>query len=380
MVSCVSDCKVCHGMELPEEVLAHIFSFLPLLDKCNAFTVCRRWHNTMTYPSAWKHTEVRCDSEVGVPQRFSDFLPMVRHLKLSISVSNPANRRTGLWVLRQAFDGGEGRLQVLCVNCLGNPPLFYAGQDLLQGLLDALTDGSSLTELDLRGVPFTLSDAFVRGVAALCPALRSLFINNSSLVCGVVAETVRDVLKLCPGLSTMGLFQASLSQDVLQDLLLPQRPALKRLELRCERSLKYATPLRDHTWAEVRRRHPALAVDLELDHTLPELHVPAVLQPSIPVRQLRLLTWTWLLDEVRLVGRSYAITLEMLEVQTTPSPEFNDALITLATRCTRLREVHCYCVVSPEVVAAFQTHCPDLRRYTLKTRKEPHPWTCTTLR
>ncbi|XP_036441811.1 F-box/LRR-repeat protein 8 isoform X1 [Colossoma macropomum] len=367
-------------MELPEEILAYIFSFLSLRDKYNAFTVCKTWSNTMTYPSAWTHTEVRCDSEASVPQSFSAFLPLVRHLKLSVSVTEAASRKTGLWVLRQAFSGGDGRLQVLCVNCLGNPPLFYAGHDLLQGLVDVLTDGSSLMELDLRGVPFTLSDAFVKGVAALCPALRCLFINNNSLVCGVVAETVREVLKLCPALNTIGLFQASLSQDVFQDLLSPQRTALKRLELRCERSLKYATPIRDQMWAEVRRRHPVLVVDLELDHTLPELHVPAVLQPSIPVRQLRLLTWTWLLDEVRLVGQSYANTLEALEVQTTPSPELNDALVTLATQCTRLQEVHCYCVVSPEVITAFRTHCPDLRRYTLKTRKEQHPWTYTTLR
>ncbi|XP_066503575.1 F-box/LRR-repeat protein 8 [Hoplias malabaricus] len=367
-------------MDLPEEILAHIFSFLPLKDKYNAFCVCKTWSSIMEYPSVWAHTEVRCESEASIPQGFSTFLPLIRHLRLSVCVDEAGARKIGLWVLRQAFAGGDGRLQALCVNCLSTPPLFYAGQDLLQGLLDVLTNGSSLTELDLRGIPFTLSDAFVKGVASLCPALRSLFINNKSLVCGVVAGTVREVLKLCPVLNTIGLFQASLSQDVFEELLLPQRPPLKRLELRCERSLKYATPLTDQIWAKVRQRHPALAVDLELDHTLPELHVPAVLQPSIPVRQLHLLTWTWLLDEVRLVGHSYANTLEALEVQTTPSKELNDALVYLAKQCTRLREVHCYCVVSPEVITAFRTYCPQLCRYTLKTRKEPHPWTYTILK
>uniref|UniRef100_A0A673NBP8 F-box domain-containing protein n=3 Tax=Sinocyclocheilus rhinocerous TaxID=307959 RepID=A0A673NBP8_9TELE len=46
-------------MDLPEEILAHIFSFLPLQDKCNAFTVCKDWSNIMTHPSSWKDTEVR---------------------------------------------------------------------------------------------------------------------------------------------------------------------------------------------------------------------------------------------------------------------------------------------------------------------------------
>ncbi|XP_053491223.1 F-box/LRR-repeat protein 8 isoform X2 [Ictalurus furcatus] len=367
-------------MELPEEILAHIFSFLPLKDKGNAFQVCKTWSNSLTCSSAWTHTEIRCESEDCVPQRFSDLLPCIRHLKLIVSVTESAHRETGLWVLQQVLSRGDGRLRRLCISCLGNPPLFYAGQDLLQGLVDVLTNGSSLMVLDLRGVPFTLSDSFVKSVATLCPALRSLFINNSSLVCGVVSETIRDVLKRCPALNTIGLFQASVSHDVLRDLLQPQRTELKLLELRCERSLKYVTPLCDQVWEDMRRRHPGLRVDLELDHTLPELQVPSVLQPSIPVRELRLHTWTWLLDEIRIVAQSYAGTLEVLELQTTASPELNTALVDLATQCTKLREVHCYCVVSQNVIEAFRSLCPDLHRYTLKTRKERHPWSCTTLR
>lgn len=323
---------------------------------------------------------IRCESGVCVPQRFCDLLPCVRHLKLIVSMDDPAHRKNGLWVLQQVLVRGDGRLRGLCVSCLENSPLFYAGQDLLQGLVDVLTNGSSLTELDLRGVPFTLSDSFVKSVAALCPTLRSLFINNSSLVCGVVSETIRDVLKCCPALNTIGLFQASVSHDVLRDLLQPQRTELKLLELRCERALKYVTPLCDQIWADVRHRHPGLRVDLELDHTLPELQVPSVLQPSIPVRQLRLHTWTCLLDEIRIVAQSYAGTLEVIELQTTASPELNTALVALAAQCTKLHEVHCYCVVSQNVIEAFCSLCPDLHRYTLKTRKELHPWTCTTLR
>ncbi|KAI7814052.1 F-box/LRR-repeat protein 8 [Triplophysa rosa] len=367
-------------MDLPEEILAHIFSFLPLHDKCNAFTVCKAWSNTMTHPSSWKDTEVRCESGNSLPERFSDLLPLVRNLKLSMSLTDPANRKTGLCVLRQAVAGGEGQLEALSICCVGNPPLFYAGQDLQQGLVDILTNGSSLTVLDLRGVPFTLNDSFIRSVSMLCPALKSLYINNHSLVCGVNAETLRQALKCCPSLTVLGVFQASLSEDVLKDLMLPQRPALNKLELRCERSLKYTPPLCDQIWSEVKRRHPYLWVELELDHTLPELHVPGVLQPSIPVRCLRLLTWTLLLDEVHLVQRSYANTLEVLELQTPPSPELNSALVSLAKQCVKLREVHCFCVVSQEVITAFITHCPNLSKYTLKIYKEPHPWTCTKLK
>ncbi|XP_052000675.1 F-box/LRR-repeat protein 8-like [Xyrauchen texanus] len=367
-------------MDLPEEILAHIFSFLPLQDKCNAFTVCKAWSYICSHPSSWKDTEVRCESGTSVPERFSALLPLVRNLKLSMSLTDPANRISGLWVLRQAVAKGDGRLEGLSICCVGNTPLFYAGQDLQQGLVDILTNGSSLTVLDLKGVPFTLSDSFVRSVAMLCPALRSLYINNHSLVCGVNGETLRQVLKYCRSLNVLGVFQASLSHDVLKDLLLPERPALKALKLRCERSLKYTPPLCDQIWSELKLRHPHLWVELELDHTLPELHVPGVLQPSIPVRCLHLLTWTLLLDEVHLVGQSYANTLELLELQTPASSELNSALISLAKQCVKLREVHCYCVVSQEVITAFIMHCPNLCKYTLKIHKEPHPWACIKLK
>ncbi|KAK7176554.1 hypothetical protein R3I93_000701 [Phoxinus phoxinus] len=334
----------------------------------------------MTHPSSWKDTEVRCESGTSVPERYSALLSLVRNLKLIMSLTDPANRKTALWVLRQAIARGDGRLQGLSICCVGNTPLFYAGQDLQQGLVDILTNGTSLTLLDLKGVPFTLSDSFVRSVAMLCPALRSLYVNNHSLVCGVNAETLRQVLKSCRSLNILGVFQASLSQDVFKDLMLPERPALKKLELRCERSLKYTLPLCDQIWLELKLRHPRLWVELELDHTLPELHVPGVLQPSIPVRCLRLLTWTLLLNEVRIVGQSYATTLEFLELQTTASSELNYVLIALAKQCIKLQEVHCYCVVSQEVITAFITNCPNLYRYTLKTHKEAHPWTCTKLK
>ncbi|XP_067255674.1 F-box/LRR-repeat protein 8 isoform X2 [Chanodichthys erythropterus] len=322
----------------------------------------------------------RCESGTSVPDGYSAFLPLVRNLKLTMGLIDPANRKTALWVLRQAVARGDGRLEGLSICCVGNTPLFYAGQDLQQGLVDILTNGSSLTMLDLKGVPFTLSDSFVRSVAMLCPALLSLYINNHSLVCGVNAETLRQVLKCCRSLNVLGVFQASLSQDVFKDLMLPERPALKKLELRCERSLKYTLPFCDQIWVELKLRHPHLWVELELDHTLPELHFSGVLQPSIPVRCLRLLTFTLLLDVVQIVGQSYANTLEVLELQTTASPELNSALIALAKQCVNLQEFHCYCVVSQEVITALITNCPNLKRYTLKTHKEPHPWTCTKLK
>ncbi|KAG7468668.1 hypothetical protein MATL_G00145520 [Megalops atlanticus] len=316
-------------------------------------------------------------------QQFCRLLRMVKRLKISVrQLKEAASRDMAVRVLKHATVR-DNHLSALCLSCTGEFPLFYAGDDILRGVEAVLQDedsGLSLREVDLRDMPFTLSDALVRSLAQRSPGLRSLYINNQTLVCNVTPDTVREVLASCPGLRTLGVFYASLSEEVLAELLCPQRPPFALLELFCERSDKYVSTVSDELWVALRERHPVLAVNVVLNHTLPAKKFLKILQPSLPVRELELLTYTYLVDEVRFAAASYSGTLEKLVLQTTSSPELDAALVGVAECCSRLREVHCYCVVSRDVVRAFLTHCSQLWRYTLKTQKEKHPWTCTVLK
>ncbi|XP_055779320.1 F-box/LRR-repeat protein 8 [Salvelinus fontinalis] len=374
-------------MEFPEEVLAHIFSYLSVKERDSASAVCRRWSQSMSHPRVWRYTEIRCETgeqEDPALQHFSSLLPLVRHLKITVSsLSDPANRSAALSVLRLAT---SGPLRTLILSCSGGVPLFYSGHDLEEGLEAALTaapehvGGAFLSHLDLRGVPFTLSQSLVRVLARQSPNLRSLLVNNQTLVCKVEPEAVVEVLGLCPLLNTLGLFYTSLSQKVVDELLLPQRCPLLAMELYCERFAKYIPSLEDSVWAGLKHRHPGLKVSLILDHTLPMDHFSSVLQPSVPLQHLELLTFTDLVQQTHLVTQSYSHALETIILQTTSSPELDAALRSLAAACSLLREVHCYCVVSCDVIRTFKDCCPLLWRYTLKTRKEPHPWRCTVIK
>ncbi|KAJ8271899.1 hypothetical protein COCON_G00107580 [Conger conger] len=373
-------------MEFPEEVLAHIFSYLPLWDRYSASLVCKAWSQTMTHPFVWYYTEVRCESGAegrGLPQ-FRRLLKLVRHLKISIRhPKEEAGRSMAVRALSYTT-ASESRLSALCVSCTGDFPLFYSGEDILQGIRAVFLNedsGLSLREVDLREMPFTLNDSLVLNVARRSPGLRRLFVNNKTLVCNVTAETVRQVLALCPRLCALGAFYASLSEEVLGELLRPGRAPFSLLELFCERSDKYAHMVSDRFWEALRARHPALAVNVVLNHTLPAKMFLKILQPSLPVRELELITFTSLVTELDFAAGHYSDTLERLVLQTSaPGGQLDPALLVVAERCGRLREVHCYCVVSLRVVAAFLQHCPHLWRYTLKTTKEPHPWTCTVLK
>ncbi|XP_064191492.1 F-box/LRR-repeat protein 8 [Anguilla rostrata] len=373
-------------MEFPEEVLAHIFSYLPLWDRYSASLVCKAWSQTMTHPFVWYYTEVRCESGAeahGLPQ-FCQFLRLARHLKISIRHPKEESGR-GMAVRALGHAAGAGsRLSALRISCTGEFPLFYSGEDVLQGIRAAFLSeagGLSLREVDLREMPFTLNDSLVLDVARRSPGLRRLFINNKTLVCNVTTETLREVLGLCPQLCALGAFYASLSEEVLGELLRPGRAPFSLLELYCERSDKYAHVISDRFWEALRRRHPSLAVNVVLNHTLPARMFLKILQPSLPVRDLDLVTFTDLANELAFAAGNYGDTLERLVLQTSaPGGGLDSALVGVAERCARLREVHCYCVVSPRVIAAFLERCPHLWRYTLKTTKERHPWTCTVLK
>lgn len=210
--------------ELPEEVLALIFRHLPLRDRAAAARVCRAWAAAATCSSVWHNTNISCDFEredMLLPY-LSACLDHVHNLRLEFEPLRESSRRAAKELLI-ALAGRSTGLRGLRLECRGEKPFFDAGRDVLDAVHSICRAAHALRHLDLRRLPFTLDDALVLQVARGCPELRSLFLNNSTLVSSVGPGSVLYLLEACPRLSVLGLHLASLSHTALEALAAPDR-------------------------------------------------------------------------------------------------------------------------------------------------------------
>lgn len=315
-----------------------------------------------------------------LPPYLSSCLDHIRNLRLEYEPSKKPSRRTATELLT-ALANRAPRLLGLRLECRGEKPLFDAGRDVLGAVHAVCGAAHQLRHLDLRHLPYTLEDTLVLKAAGSCPELRSLFLDNYALVNSVQPASVLKLLEACPHLRALGLHLASMSRAALELLAAPHRAPFALLALRCAcPEDARASPLPDEAWATLSCRHPGLEVELELEPVLPDEAVTRILQPAVPVTVLRLNLSGDTVGPVRFAARHYAETLRALEVRASASSELHTALEELAARCAGLREIHCFCVVRPSVLDAFRAHCPRLRSYTLKLKREPHPWQPTLVR
>ncbi|XP_021112566.1 F-box/LRR-repeat protein 8 isoform X2 [Heterocephalus glaber] len=315
-----------------------------------------------------------------LPSYLYTYLDYVHNLRLEYEPSRKMSRRVATELLIALADRAP-RLRGLRLECRGEKPLFDAGRDILDAVHTVCRNACELRHLNLRCLPFTLDDKLVQQVARGCPQLRSIFLDNHTLVDSVRPSSVLELLEACPHLRALGLHLASLSCAVLQVLAAPGRAPFGLLALQCScPEDARASPVPNESWAALRCRHPGLAVELELEPVLPADCVTRVLQPAVPVTVLRLNLSGDSVGPVYFVAHHYATTLRVLEVRTSASLELDAALQELAARCSGLHEIHCFCVVKPSVLGAFRAHCPHLRSYTLKLKSEPHPWQPTLLK
>lgn len=367
--------------QLPDHVLVAVFSYLAYPDRARAARSCQTWNEVFSSPYLWEHftfwfytprqaRALKCLESHGC------------HLKsvlIELDQSVEGNRDNACKVLEELAQQKERRLKFLKVKFAGENPCFYAGKEFITALMqlfgpppEKVRMVHQLQEVDLSGLTVGYGDQVLNELSANHSQLQNLNIQNNVLVCQVTPECMIRLVQRCRKLKKLSIFKYSASEDMLLALTEEDRVPLEHLSLACRREEKYGKGIGSDMWSAVVKKLPNLRVTLYFDHTCPLLKVGEVMKPEVPVSILRLETFTYIYDEVRLATAYYKNTLEKMVLQTPlsrNSPELNAALLELSQACHKLKALHVYCVLEKDTIDKILADHPEMqltKSYTLK--------------
>lgn len=364
---------------LPDDVLVQILSYLPMKDRFNASLTCRAWTEAFDAPLLWQHITFwfflpsHGKTIAGIDKHGKYF----KRVYVGCNQSIKENRENACAVLEKLSAIDRRKLTSLKIDFTGENPLFYSGREFLDSLSIlfgpsgmGLEPPVSLLQVDLSGISVAYDDHVIDLLSLNNKELRSLNIQNNIIVCKVTPNCILRLVQRCRKLRDLRVFHCSISDDILRALAEDDRENIDNLSLICRREEKYGHDLTAEAWTVLTRKIPTLRVTLGFDHTCPFNLIPVIMKPEIPVRTLRLETFTRIYEEVNMAAAYYKNTLQKLVLQTRNSVALEDALLNVAKKCLLLRSLLVYCVVRQETIdEIFRLH-PDMRErgtYILKS-------------
>ena len=375
---------------LPHHVLVAIFSYLGRNDQYMAAQSCKAWSEVFSSPYLWTSFAF-CFDKKPKDERLVRCIDTngkyFKRVYIELNQSEVENRENACAVLAKLTALPERRLQKLTIAFTGENPLFYAGKEFVEALKALFGPPptecrmiSYLTDIDLRRLKVSYDDDLFNVLSANNPHLERLNIQNQVLICKVSPTCILRLVQRCRKLKELSLYNCSISEDILLALTEDDRIPLEHLALICRREEKYIKDIEGDVWKAVTAKLPELRVTLSFDHTCPLHKVSELMKPEVPIRELRLETFTYIYEEIRIAASYYKTILEKVVINTPMSrnsPEFNESLMKLATQCTKLRSLHVFCVLEKDTVETILALHPDMHErkcYTLKYEQEPHPW------
>ncbi|XP_060063106.1 F-box/LRR-repeat protein 21-like [Ylistrum balloti] len=378
---------------LPDHIVVRILLHLDLADRYKASLVCQSWQACFQQPCMWRYFHFRFLSTVNHNTDnifdYNQFLAKhghhVRSVKLTLDQSEEENRHYACRVIESLATTAGRQLTAICVTFTGENPLFYAGAEFVAALkmLFGPTPPtispplSQIVHVDLSGLTAAYDDSVFTILADNHPNLQSLNILNRMLICKVSPSAVLHLVDKCRKLTDLMAYHCSLSDDILACFAESDRTPVEHLGIVCRREEKYNKTLTSEVWQDLVTAVPNLRVSLGFDHTCPFNRIKELMQPEIPVRELRLETFTRIFEEVNIATAYYSPTLEKIVLQTRNSDELGAALLNLARDCKLLKSMYVYCVLKKEVVEEILVSSPLLKEhkdYILKWKADPEPW------
>lgn len=373
---------------IPDHIIINVFRYLSLSDRYHASLVCKTWQQCFHSQYLWRKFIFNLNQDNAQFKNFSDCVVNHGHhfrdVTIQLFQKHVEKRKCAVDVINLLCKVNQSKLQKFAIFFTGENPLFYAGLEFVMALstffgpfAQELWPRQSLVEVNLSGLQADFDDSLIDQLSENHCDIEHLNLLNRMLVCKVSSDCILRLVKRCKKLRDLRLYHKGLSDEVLETLAEEGRKPIKYLAIGCRRELKYESDLSSEAWHKLVSACPEFRVSLHFDHTAPLTKVIDVLKPEIPLKQLRLETFTILIDEIKNVSSFYSDTLETLVVQTRGSYELGAALLDLAHCCKKLTCLKVYCVLDKTVVDGILEELPNLKKtgnYILKSEMEPEPW------
>ncbi|XP_063440407.1 F-box/LRR-repeat protein 8-like [Mytilus trossulus] len=374
--------------QIPDHIIVNVFGYLSLSERYYASLVCKSWQQCFHSQYLWRTFEFNLNKDNAEFRNFADCVVQhgrhFRDVSIYLYQKDAEKRKCAVEIINLLCKVRQGKLNKFGIYFTGENPLFYAGLEFVEALKtffgyipDELSPRHSLVEVNLSGLQAAFDDSLIDELSKNHPEIESLNLFNRILVCKVTPDCILRLVKRCQKLQDLRVYHTSLSDEILETLAEDDRSPIQYLAIGCRRELKYESDLTSNAWAKLVAKIPEFRVSLHFDHTVPQVKVADVFKPEIPLKQLRLETFSILIDEIKTVSRFYCDTLETLILQTRNSYELGVALLDLAHTCKQLTCLKVYCILDKEVVQGIHAELPQLREkgnYILKSEMVPEPW------
>lgn len=365
---------------LPVHVLANIFSNLSYKDRFKASLVCKRWSYCFNYSELWKHFTFNLDVEKYPNQLcltcIDKYSEELREICIEINQMKIKSRESGCYILKKIQEVEKWKVIKLKVGFTGNNPPCFNGGPILTALKECIDLKKEkeilfpLQHIDISKLDIAIDDHFLNLLATYHSNLRICHIQNSCYIDNTTPEGILNLVKSCKFIEEFYSFYHCTTDAVLNCFSETDRAPLKLLSLKCNRSDKYLKRITTEAWQLLKTNNKDLQVRLEFDSTMPLRLINKILCHGIPVSFINLSVYCWAHDQLKHIAKTYSDSLQCLIVHNSidrygkANEALIPALLKVVRKCTKLKELHCHCVLPPNVIQQIH-EIASLEKFTL---------------
>ena len=367
---------------MPEHILVTIFQYIPQNLRPSVSLVCEAWREAFSSPYLWNN--VKFSLKTSQDNQFVKFVEnygnFIQSIEIEVNQFELCNRTHAETIIYHLSRIPRRRLTKFALIFTGENPCLYNAKEFkdalgaLFGPPPTVEDYHvpSLKVVDLSRVNFSLENETIDSLSYYNPGLERANLQFKTIVSQVASSTVLKLVQRCKQLKELCVYSDNFDIDVMMCLMENDRQPLEHLYLLYRRETKYIRDIPSGTWQEFVTKLPDLYVTLAFDHTCPLLCIPDVMKAEIPVKVLKLETYTYIYNEVRQATEQYKDTLTEFTLRaplSKNSPDLNDALVDMAEKCKLIKSMYVYCDIEKETSIKILNALPVLRSnnaYSLK--------------